>query len=173
MNTDTLEWSTASSLPYPLYGASATVCGDRVYLVGGFVLKGHSTRTVLSCSLSALLQSLTGGTKNHQVWFTLASTPMFHSTSTTLNEKLLAVGGVVRQWPHFSKPRRTYSNSVYLYNPVTNFWEIMSRFTTARYNCLAVVLPGDKLMVVGGTIGEVGIWTSYELLNKVEIGSVE
>ena len=98
---------------------------------------------------------------------------MFHSTSTTLNEKLLAVGGVVRQWPHFSKPRRTYSNSVYLYNPVTNFWEITSRFTTARYNCLAVVLPGDKLMVVGGAIGEVGIWTSYELLNKVEIGSVE
>ena len=33
MNTDTLQWSTASSLPYPLYGASATVCRDSVYLL--------------------------------------------------------------------------------------------------------------------------------------------
>ena len=173
MNTDTLTWSTASSLPYPFYGGSATVCGDRVYLVGGIVPKGYLTTTVLSCSLSALLQSLTERTKDHQVWFTLASTPMFYSTTTTLNERLLAVGGITRQYPHFSEPRLMYSNAIYLYNPVTNFWEITARFTTARYNCLAVVLPGNKLMVVGGAIGEVGIWTSYELLNRVEIGSVE
>ena len=173
MNTDTLTWSTASSLPYPFYGGSATVCGDRVYLVGGIVSKGYLTTTLLTCSLSALLQSLTGRTKNHQVWFTLASTPMFYSTCITLNERLLAVGGITRQYPHFSEPRLMYSNTIYLYDSVTNFWEITARFTTARHNCLAVVLPGNKLMVVGGAIGEVGIWTSYELLNRVEIGSVE
>ena len=39
MDVDTLNWSTASSLPCPLFDASATVCGDRVYLVGGIVLK--------------------------------------------------------------------------------------------------------------------------------------
>ena len=35
MNTDTLQWSIASSLPHPRSDATATVCGDRVYLVGG------------------------------------------------------------------------------------------------------------------------------------------
>ena len=36
MNTDTLQWSTASSLPHPFSDATATVCGDRlVYLAGG------------------------------------------------------------------------------------------------------------------------------------------
>ena len=35
MNTETLHWSTASNLPQPLSDATATVCGDRLYLVGG------------------------------------------------------------------------------------------------------------------------------------------
>ena len=34
MDTDTLKWSTARSLPVPLSQASATVCGYKVYLVG-------------------------------------------------------------------------------------------------------------------------------------------
>ena len=34
MDTDTWQWSTASSLPHPLSDATATVCGDRVYLLG-------------------------------------------------------------------------------------------------------------------------------------------
>ena len=173
MNTDTLKWSTASSLPHGLSDASATVCGDRVYLAGGIVKYRRSTKTVLTCSLSALLQSLMVRTKNQLVWFTLAYTPMIHSTCVTLNGKLLAVGGAVRQYPHFSGPRLTYSNSIYLYNPVTNFWEITSHFTTAQHSCLVVVLPGNKLMVVGGAIDVVGIWTSTELLDNVEIGSVE
>ena len=166
MNTDTLKWSTASSLPYGLFDASATVCGDRVYLVGGCGQDGRSTKTVLTCSLSALLQSLMVGTNSQLVWFTLAYTPMIHSTCVTLNEKLLAVGGAVRQYPHFSEPHFIYSNSIYLYNPVTNFWEITSHFTTARHSCLVVVLPGNKLMVVGGS-------TSTAFFDKVEIGSVE
>ena len=169
MNTDTLKWSTASSLPYPLHNTSATICGDQIYLVGGCGQDGW-TRSVLTCSLNCLLQSLIVGTKNHLVWFPLAYTPVFKSTCVTLNGKLLAVGGRVHQ---FSEPRFTYSNSVYLYNPVTDFWEITSRFTTPRYSCLAAVLPGNKLMVVGGAIDVVGIWTTTAFLDKVEIGSVE
>ena len=36
MDTETLHWSTASSLPHPLYTASATLCGGQVYMLGGF-----------------------------------------------------------------------------------------------------------------------------------------
>lgn len=35
MDTETLQWSTACRLPQPLSNASATVCGDNVYMVGG------------------------------------------------------------------------------------------------------------------------------------------
>ena len=35
MDTETLQWSTASSPPHPLTEASATLCGDQVYMLGG------------------------------------------------------------------------------------------------------------------------------------------
>ena len=82
MDTDTLQWSSASSLPHGLSDASATVCGDRVYLVAGIVEHGHSTKTVLACSLSGLLQSQ----PSHSVWHTIADLPvihLFHTKRTT------------------------------------------------------------------------------------------
>ena len=49
MDTETLQWSTVSSLPQPCYSALATVCGDTVYLVGGL---GYSTKSVFTYSLT-------------------------------------------------------------------------------------------------------------------------
>ena len=57
MDTETLQWSTASSLPHPLHQASATLCGDQVYLLAGFNYNNTSSRSVFSCSLPALLLS--------------------------------------------------------------------------------------------------------------------
>ena len=59
MDTDTLKWSVATSLPHPLSDASATVCGDSVCVVGGH--DQQCATEVLTCSLSSLLQSLTPG----------------------------------------------------------------------------------------------------------------
>ena len=56
MDTDTLKWSTARSLPVPLSQASATVCGYKVYLVGRWI-NGSPRNHIFTCSLSALLQS--------------------------------------------------------------------------------------------------------------------
>ena len=179
MDTDTLKWSTASSLPHPLSDASATVCGDSVYLVGGCGQRNW-TKAVLTCSLGDLLQSLIMGAKktsfrarNHLVWVTLANLPVFRCTCVTLNGKLLAVGGVVCQFPDFSYPRLIYSNAIYLHNSLTNFWEITSRFSTARCSRLVAVLPDNKLMVVGGEINVVGVRNFTKSVNTVEIGSVE
>ena len=105
MNTDTLNWSTASNLPHPLSAAVATVCRDGVYLVAGC----HQRRTaesVLTCSLSDL-QSHT----SYQIWRPIADLPVEHSTLVTLNGQLLAVGG---------QDYRNKTNNVYAYNRETN-----------------------------------------------------
>ena len=57
MDTESPQWFTASSLPHPLYEASATICGENLYLLGGFDQSGYETKSVFTCSLSALLQS--------------------------------------------------------------------------------------------------------------------
>ena len=151
MNTDTLQWSTASSLPHPLSAAVATVCRDSVYLVAG----RHQRRTaesVLTCSLSDL-QSYTG----YQIWRPIADLPVEHSTLVTLNGQLLAVGG---------QDYRNKTNNVYSYNRETNSWEVISHMPTPRYQCLVAVLPHNELMVVGG-------WTTSGDTDKIEIASAE
>ena len=148
MNTDTLEWSTASSLPHALYAASATVCGDCIYLVGGCGQRGWTT-SVLTCSLSALLQS----ESNSQVWDTIADLPVTCSTCATLNEQVVAVGG------RYSDKKVT--NNIYSYNRETKSWEVISQMPTPRCWCLVAVLPHNELMVVGG-------WTGTSETNIVE-----
>ena len=166
MDTDTLQWSAASSLLHPLNQATATVCGDRVYLVGGCDRHGYSTNSVLTCSLSALLQSRTIRAKmetlplagNHIVWHTITDLPVKASSSVTLNEQLLVVGG----YDSGGKD----SNNIYTYNTQNNSWEVISHLPTRRYMCLVAVLPGSKLMVVGGE-------TDAGPIDKVEIATLK
>ena len=160
MDTDTFKWSTASSLPQPLSDASATVCGDRIYLVCGRDEIGFQTKLVFTCSLSTLLKSQTTLLKSQtvdSVWHKIAELPVERSTCVTLNGQLLAVGG--------RDADRKTNNNIYSYNTETNSWEIISQMPTARYWCLAAVLPGNRLIVVGGE----NDYTGYT--DKVEIAT--
>ena len=129
MDTDTLMWSTVSSLPHPLYDASAAVCQGTVYLVGGFC---YSKKSVFTYSLA----------ENHPAWRLSTDLPVTDSTCFTLNGQLVAVGG--------QDSDGKYSNNIYSINTEANSWEIISQIPTPRRWCLVTVLPGNKLMVVGG-----------------------
>ena len=133
MDTKSLVWSTVASLPHPYYATSMTIYGDQLYMLGGFDDKGQ-TKSVLTCSLTELLQS--------SIWHRVADAPAYHSTCAAVNGELLAVGGCDKDY----KP----SSAIHKYNPTTNSWDLISNMPTARYNCLAVVLPTNEMMVVGG-----------------------
>ena len=163
MDTDTLRWSTASNLPHPLSDATATVCGSRVYLLGGVNQCGR-TNTVFTCSLSALIPSQMVEAKtlsqaeNHSVWYSIADLPVFRSTCVTLKEQLLAFGG--------QDAHKEDTNNVYSYNTGTNSWEIISHMPTPRHWCLVTVFSDSKLMVVGGE-------TDTGDTDKVEMATVQ
>ncbi len=145
LNTDTQQWLTASNLLFPLTLATATIVGDNIYLVGGVDKSGRESRSVLTCSLTAVLQSCQPRVLMSQsppVWHQLADIPAFRSTCATLNGKLLAIGG--------RDSSSTPTDEVYTYDPVTDSWNVVSHMNITRSKCLAVVIPGDRLMVVGG-----------------------
>ena len=159
MNTDTRQWSTAADLPQPMYSASATVCGDRIYMCDG--------ESVITCSLPALLQSCSPkifeaqpSTPSPQgpVWSTVADLLVKLSTLVSINNRLLAIGGRDSDY----KP----TTSVHLYDPVNNSWQTISHLSTPRKECFAVVLPNNRIMVVGG------ITTRSSTTNTVEFASV-
>ena len=153
MDTVTLQWSTASSLPHPLREATATLCGDQFYMLGGFGKSGRS-KSVFTCSLAALLQSCQlqsqviaqlktlSLTSSPKVWRQLADTPVTLSTCASLHGQLLAVGG--------KDKAGKMTTSIHTYNTITNSWEAISHMKTPRTQCLVAVLPRNELMVVGG-----------------------
>ena len=153
MDTETLQWSTAGSLPHPLPEASATLCGDQVYMLGGFDQSGIQSKSVFTCSLAALLRSCQPQSlgerlktlslaRRHKVWHQLADTPVTLSTCVSLHGQLLAVGG------KDSDDKET--TAIFMYNITTNSWEVISHMATPRRQCSVAVLPHNELIVVGG-----------------------
>ena len=153
MDTQTLQWSTASSLPHPLCEATATLCGDQVYMLGGCDRNVQPPKSVFTCSLAALLQSCQPHSlgarlkalsfARPEVWHQLADTPVTLSTCASLQGQLLAVGGCD------SDDEKTAA--IHMYNPTTNSWEVISHMATPRFQCPVAVLPHNELMVVGGS----------------------
>ena len=144
MNIATREWYTAASLPEPVCWMSATVCGGRLYLLGGYK-SITPTQVVFTCTLDSLLHSChqpsqtPPHTNEAGVWQRIADVPTTYSTCTTLNGRVLAVGG---QDSHY-----TDTADVYMYN--ANSWIIVGHKSTARKMCLVVGLR-DCIVAVGG-----------------------
>ena len=155
MDTETQQWSTASSLPHPLTQATATLCGDQVYMLGGRDQSDIFCTSIFTCPLVTLRQSCQSGSlgarmktlfvaSGPKVWHQLADTPVTLSTCASLHGRLLAVGG--------EDSDENTTAAIHAYNTTTSSWEIISHMATPRLRCLVVVLPHNQLMVVGGYI---------------------
>ena len=154
MDTNTLCWSTAASLPHPWSQATVTICGDRIYMAGG-VVKCAQTNSVQTCVVSEILQlaatqyqtlasNLQLSIDSHKVWQQVAPLPVYRSSLVTFHGRLLAIGG----YDSRNKP----TSAVYQYDTATNSWTVISHISTKKYACFTAVLPDNTLMVAGGTL---------------------
>ena len=139
MDTEALVWSTVASLPHPYCGASGIICGDRIFMLGGWDDKGK-TKSVLTCSLTKLIQS-SSSSSSSIVWYRVTDAPAYHSTCAAVNGELLAVGG------HDEDDKPTAA--IHKYNSKTNLWDTIGNMPSVRYRSLIAVLPTNKMMVVG------------------------
>ena len=145
LNTSTRQWHTAPELPQLLYFSAMTVCGDRIYVLGGCGEDDKWTNSVYFCSLTALLPSV------------LSRLVRALSIAVSLHGQLIAVGGEGLD----DQP----TSDIHRYNSSTNSWEVISHMATPRAGCLAAVLPDNQLMVVGGLI------KGSKYTNSVEFGA--
>ena len=154
MNIATREWYTAASLPEPVYRMLATVCGGRLYLLGGGDKIYRLTHAVFTCTLDSLLHSChppsqtPPHTNEAGVWQRIAHVPMTYSTCTTLNGRVLAVGG--------RDSHGTRTADVYMYNADSDSWPLVGHMSTARSECLVVGLR-DCIIAVGGSSSSVEV----------------
>ena len=146
LNTKTLQWSTASSLPEAVSFPQMRTCGGCLYLASG-------SNNVLSCSVEDLLNS----SDDDSVWTRLASIPTPQwSSLATLQGRVLAIGG--------EDGDDNPTGAIHCYDVATNSWSVIGEIPTPRYSVLAAVLPSNELVVVGG-------WASRGRCSITEIGS--
>ena len=158
LNIETHEWFTAVNLPEPLYSCSATICGDRLYMLGG-IRNTFPSKSVYSCSVSTLLWLSNGSDGGTGVWNKLADLPVRESTCVTFCEELLAIGG--------EDSDNNTTAAVYMYSPSSNSWNFISHINRARRCPFAAVLPDNQVIVVGGEVDSDGTLT-----NSVEFCSL-
>ena len=166
MNIPNKQWSTARNMPHTFSSISATICGDQLYLGGGYDEGGKPSQSVLTCSLPDLLQPQSLGAKLRTlflttkpgVWRHIKDLPVTLSTLTTLGGYMIAIGGADDSNIPTADVRR--------YDPQTDSWHVIMKMKTKRSLSLVAVLPEDRLIVVGG-------WNaSRRSMDSVEIGSL-
>ena len=156
MDTKSLVWSTVASLPHPYSEASGTICGDQLYMLGGWDDQGK-TKSVLTCSLTELLQS-SSSSSSSSIWHRVADAPAYHSTCVAISGEPLIIGGLYEHWKS--------SSAICKYNPTTNSWNLISNVPTARYYSLVAVLSTNEMMVFGGSTVLLG-----DGIDKIEIAN--
>ena len=153
LDTDLRQWSSATSLPHPMYVASITVCGDLLYLLGGYD-QNDRTPSVLTYSITDLLHQQQETANQPAVWRRAADAPYYVSTAVSVGGQLLAIGG--------RDEALKDTSAIVAYNPASDSWQDMGHMTTPRSWPLVALLPSNELIVAGGIGG----------VNEVEIGNV-
>ena len=166
MNIATKQWTIAQHLPHLFGVISGTICGDQLYLGGGYDRKGDESKSVLTCSLTDLLPPQSLGIRlctfslptKPGVWWEIKNLPVTRSTLTTLGGHLLAIGG--------KSDSHDITAAVHHYNHQTDSWHVISKMKNKRCQSLSAVHPEDQLLIVGGYD------KNYAPTSSVEIGSL-
>ena len=169
MNTNTNQWSFATHLPEPLWGASSIVCGNQFFIVGGVNIR--PTRSVYRCAINSLLQSCQPAFRGSctsvsqqlqsHLWDRVSDTPVTGPTCVSLHKQLILIGG---------EDSNTRSTAIHMYDQTAGKWVIISHMSSGRNQCFAAVVPDNQLMIVGGWIDTTQDQTASDV---VEIAKAE
>ena len=126
MDINTEQWTTVCPLPQKLQLISGIVCGDPLYLAGGYT--GYSwPKSVFTCSLPDIWQPETLGSRTltrSNVWKEISSLPVTRSTLASFRGHLLAIGGSDDSW--------NPTTDVYRYDSHTDSWHVISQMKNKR-----------------------------------------
>lgn len=134
-------WSTLKGLPRVLLSITATLCDDHIYVMertGNMYVYRNVLHSVLSSSARNELEEQSSPNE----WMPLPRAPAVASTLSTMCGQVLAVGG---------RLGNGYTAIRDIYQLCERKWVKIGRMDTARFDPIVAVLPGNRMIVVGGT----------------------
>ena len=146
----TKQWYGSTPLPFKGFKLSSTVIKNAWYLLGGYSTDtGRRNKQVIYADLNDLIAQaiLQSAVVSPAQWLSLPDTPLKRCTALALNGALLAVGG------------ESDDLTICLYQPTCKTWIRSEELLCARKDCACVILPGKRLILVGGDTTQVQIGT--------------
>ncbi len=145
LDTTTLQWSTANSLPHPVSFPQMTLCGRHIYL------SYHDT--AFSCSMEELLKSCTPYTPTNSrnggsMWTRRTGIPVQYASLLSARGHVLAIGG-----SGCDLHGKNLTAAIHSYDRATNSWSVIGQLPTPLRSVLTVVLPTNEVIVAGGMKG--------------------
>ena len=171
LNIETLQWLIARDLPQPMWAASATICGNNMYILGGRDRDGSGLSTAYVCSLKdlhlpenckspSLTSRFTDWIKpaaKHppmNVWIQLSNIPVTLATCVSVHCHLVAVGG--------KKSDNTPTPRLHMYDDTVSKWiSVGQGMPAAQYSSFVLGDTDNTMIVVGGKTG------GDEIMNRV------
>ena len=153
-----MQWATASPMPHPFYMASGSLCGDQLYVAGGYLEGNVKSRSVLTCSLTNLLHSSPGSIRTSRVWREASQLPFTKSTLVSQGGRLLAVGG--------KDETGQAKSDILIYDPHYDSWSHIGNSMINRSQSFALAFPGEVIYIIGGDPKN----SSIETMSVVESG---
>ena len=128
-------WYALTDIPKNLPCPTATICGDKVYVIGyGWACYSCSVRALPSSDTPIPLESIS----RLLSWTSLPTLPVMDTTLTTLCGKIVLTGGL----------KGSAVNSIY--QLVDGQWVQIGSMAIARRYCLVASLSPEKIIIVGG-----------------------
>ena len=156
LDADSKQWFVGASLPSEMFSGSATICGDQLYVLGGWVEFSTITYSILTCSIGALVNSCRKQVLQHEqeiqegtedpVWAYGTALPVTKCTCISFQDQLLVVGGQDK----LGHPTK----KILMYEVASKSWKEFGDCEEARSQCYVAVLPSNEVMVVGGFTGK-------------------
>lgn len=147
-NAHTNTWLAVANMPQMRCAATAVTCGDHIFIIGGRIPNGGSTKEVLRYDADI------------NKWF--VETPMSYKRSGLCSA---ACGGFVYAIGGLSD-RNEFLRTVERYNSRKKVWSDVSPMQVARYFACAVEMNG-KIFVIGGQSSTGAYLSSCETFDPV------
>ena len=169
-----LQWTTVSSLPIAINFPQMVLCDNQLFIIGtdtNAVYSCYSTDLIKSShlkpKLSPAVQQKRFPTvppkpntakglppkppmkpptdKNETLWKGIADLPQSGGVAiVALGDYVLAIGGHNRVY--------NPNGDISYYKKETNSWKVIGQLPSPRWNALATLLHGNRLVVVGGNL---------------------
>ena len=150
-------WSAVEQLPHGIYAAIPLLWNEHIY-ISSFIdcdeLRGNNTFTVLTASITELLDSNNDNSSSNSLWGKLPDPPYSSYSMICFHGHLITfTGSKLVEEANKSEPIHKLVPMIHIYNPVTLSWDCVGYVSFGYALGRSVCIGENSILFIGGVTG--------------------